>query len=105
MGRCRCPKLQHNATHRRGRLISRKLPRRDGGAMGSQRSPGPLQVRAAREAFLSGDRDPQGVRPEVLASWRRCELNGVNPDRLAIPYTTDFEPESNPYRIATPILH
>jgi transcriptional regulator of acetoin/glycerol metabolism len=61
-------------------------------------------VRAAREAFLSGDRDPKGVRPQVLASWRRCELNGVNPDRLAIPHTTDFEPESKLYRIAKPIL-
>jgi transcriptional regulator of acetoin/glycerol metabolism len=54
------------------------------------------QLRAARDAFLSGDETtPDGVRPEILASWRRSELSGVDSDRLALPYLDDFAPRSS----------
>ncbi|MFW6330101.1 MAG: PAS domain S-box protein [Gemmatimonadota bacterium] len=37
---------------------------------------------AARERFLDGDASPPGVRPVVLASWRRSQSYGVHPSRL-----------------------
>jgi sigma-54 dependent transcriptional regulator, acetoin dehydrogenase operon transcriptional activator AcoR len=63
------------------------------------------QVKAAREAFLSGQATPEGVRSEILTSWRRCELSGVNADRLALPFSPDFDPRlSKLYLAAEPVL-
>jgi transcriptional regulator of acetoin/glycerol metabolism len=67
--------------------------------------PRATQVRAAREAFLSGDVTPEGVRSEILASWRRCEMSGVDSDRLALPFSEDFYPQASKlYVAAEPIL-
>jgi transcriptional regulator of acetoin/glycerol metabolism len=63
------------------------------------------QIRQAREAFLSGEEAPPGVRSEILASWRRCELNGVNADRLVLPLSPDFDPRgSKLFLAAEPVL-
>ncbi|MGH2689424.1 MAG: hypothetical protein ACRDKW_11530, partial [Actinomycetota bacterium] len=59
----------------------------------------------AREAFLSGDQMPGGVRPPVLASWRRSELCGVDAERPVLPFFADAQPaESKLYSAAHPIL-
>lgn len=63
------------------------------------------RVRAAREAFLSGHDAPDGVRSEILTSWRRSELSGVNADRLSLPFSPGFDPQvSKLYVAAEPIL-
>lgn len=51
------------------------------------------RTKAARDAFLSGT-PPDGVRSEILASWRRCEASGVDPDRLVVPFFPDLEPQT-----------
>lgn len=38
---------------------------------------------AARDRYVAGEGAPAGVRPVVLASWRRSREHGVDPDRLA----------------------
>lgn len=62
------------------------------------------RLRAAREEFLSGSL-PEGVRSEILASWRRCEASGVNPERLVVPFFPDLEPQTNKlFLAAEPVL-
>jgi transcriptional regulator of acetoin/glycerol metabolism len=66
---------------------------------------GAAPLRAAREAFLSGDSMPDGVRREILESWRRSKMSGVDVDRLNVPFTTDFQPDvSKLYLAASPVL-
>jgi sigma-54 dependent transcriptional regulator, acetoin dehydrogenase operon transcriptional activator AcoR len=67
--------------------------------------PNSTQIRVAREAFLSGEDTPRDVRTEIVESWRRSKLSGVDGDRLQIPFLADFEPECNKlFLAATPIL-
>jgi transcriptional regulator of acetoin/glycerol metabolism len=62
------------------------------------------RLRAAREAFLSGG-SADGVRSEILASWRRSEASGVDPDRLVVPFFPDLEPQTNKlFLAAEPVL-
>ena len=66
---------------------------------------GAVSLRAAREAFLSGDSTPDGLRREILESWRRSKMSGVDVDRLNVPFTTDFQPDvSKLYLAARPVL-
>ena len=62
------------------------------------------RLRGAREAFLSGN-SPAGVRSEILASWRRCEASGVDPDRLVVPFFPDLDPKTSKlFLAAEPVL-
>jgi transcriptional regulator of acetoin/glycerol metabolism len=63
------------------------------------------RVRAARAAFLSGDDDPAGVRSQIVQSWRRCRMSGVDADRPDLPFLPDPEVgTSKLYLAAQPIL-
>jgi sigma-54 dependent transcriptional regulator, acetoin dehydrogenase operon transcriptional activator AcoR len=62
-------------------------------------------VRAAREAFLAGDRFPDGIRLPILASWQRSELCGADPDHPLLPFFADARSEEHRlYVAARPIL-
>jgi sigma-54 dependent transcriptional regulator, acetoin dehydrogenase operon transcriptional activator AcoR len=62
------------------------------------------RVKAARDAFLGGGA-PEGVRSEILASWRRSEASGVDPDRLVVPFFPDLEPQTSKlFLAAEPVL-
>lgn len=67
---------------------------------------GPGLLRASRERFLSTGHVPAaGVREEIAASWRRSRLNGVNPERLDVPYEPDqVNQESRLCRAANPVM-
>lgn len=54
------------------------------------------------ERFQSGD-EPTDLRPEVLTSWRRSRLHGVDPEHVDVPFT-DADPDTRLARIAVPIL-
>jgi transcriptional regulator of acetoin/glycerol metabolism len=63
-----------------------------------------VRVRAARQAFLSGER-AAGVRSEILASWRRSKASGVGVDRLDVPHLDGFQPQASKlYLAAKPVL-
>lgn len=47
--------------------------------------------------------DP-GVRPSVLASWRRCRFHGLRPDALDVDYSDDLDWEGDLVRTARPVL-
>jgi len=62
-------------------------------------------VRAAREAFLAGDRFPDGIRAPILASWQRSELCGADPERPLLRFFADARSEEHRlYVAARPIL-
>jgi sigma-54 dependent transcriptional regulator, acetoin dehydrogenase operon transcriptional activator AcoR len=68
-------------------------------------TPSSARVRAARAAFLSGDDEPAGVRPEVARSWRRSRVSGVDADGPQLPFFPDLKPgTSKLYLAAQPIL-
>jgi sigma-54 dependent transcriptional regulator, acetoin dehydrogenase operon transcriptional activator AcoR len=56
-----------------------------------------------REYLLSGELDRIQARPEIIQSWRRCRMSGVDPDRLELRY----EPPAGEGRLvrrAVPLL-
>lgn len=56
-----------------------------------------------REHLLSGELDRIHARPEIVRSWRRCRMSGVDPDRLELRY----EPPAGEGRLvrrAVPLL-
>ncbi len=62
-------------------------------------------LRAGREAFLAGTPQPDGIRPQILASWRRSAQSGVDCDHPVMPYLADFEPQTSKlYLAARPVL-
>ena len=79
-----------------------------GGATGGtdMRSPtSSARLGAARAAFLAGDDEPVGVRPEIARSWRRSRMSGVEADGPELPFFPDFETvTSKLYLAAQPIL-
>jgi sigma-54 dependent transcriptional regulator, acetoin dehydrogenase operon transcriptional activator AcoR len=54
------------------------------------------------ERFQAGE-EPTDVAPEVLTSWRRSRLHGVDPEHVDVPFT-DADPDTRLARIAVPIL-
>jgi sigma-54 dependent transcriptional regulator, acetoin dehydrogenase operon transcriptional activator AcoR len=60
--------------------------------------------RAARERFLGGAGLDPSVRPEISASWRRSQLNGVAPDRLPELHVGELDVDSRLLRAAVPVL-
>lgn len=69
--------------------------------------PRPRAVDRARSQFFTGDRfDVDGVRDEILRSWRRSRLLGADPSpsEWELPYDPRFDRESPLLRAATPVL-
>ncbi len=61
-----------------------------------------MDTATAWERFHAGE-DPQGVRGEVLTSWRRSRFSGVDPEHAGVPYVeTDLDTHFT--RVATPIM-
>jgi transcriptional regulator of acetoin/glycerol metabolism len=55
-----------------------------------------------RERLLAGEVERIPRRPEIVESWRRSRLSGVDPDQLELPQA---RPEENRFsRTATPVL-
>ncbi|GAA4680495.1 helix-turn-helix domain-containing protein [Pseudonocardia yuanmonensis] len=55
-----------------------------------------------RERLLAGEVERIPRRPEIVESWRRSRLSGVDPDQLELPQA---QPEENRFsRTATPVL-
>ncbi len=54
------------------------------------------------ERFQAGE-EPEDVSPEVLTSWRRSRLHGVDPEHVDVPFT-DADTDTRLARIAVPIL-
>ncbi|MCE0762899.1 GAF domain-containing protein [Pseudonocardia kujensis] len=55
-----------------------------------------------RERLLAGEVERIARRPEIVASWRRSRLSGVDPDQLELPQA---QPEESRFsRTATPVL-
>jgi len=62
-------------------------------------------VSRARDRILSGEEAVQlAIRPEILASWRRCQASGVQADRFDVPYQRDVETDCRLERAAKPVL-
>lgn len=57
-----------------------------------------------RELLQAGDLERISARAEILQSWQRCRLNGVDPDRLNLRYRPPVA-ESRLKRAALPLLH
>ncbi|HZF91439.1 SpoIIE family protein phosphatase [Streptomyces sp.] len=53
-----------------------------------------------------GDRVPPaaGVRPEILASWKRSQSLGIDREQAALPIESDLDPDSRLIRAAAPVL-
>ncbi|WP_345585565.1 SpoIIE family protein phosphatase [Streptomyces prasinosporus] len=53
-----------------------------------------------------GGRTPPaaGVRPEILASWRRSQSLGIAREGAALPIESDLDPDSRLIRAAAPVL-
>ena len=64
-----------------------------------------MQTRAAWERFQLGETDADllGVPREILTSWRRSRLSGVDPTRLRLPYA-EVDQDSRLARAARPVL-
>ncbi|MER7106584.1 SpoIIE family protein phosphatase [Streptomyces sp. NPDC000229] len=45
-----------------------------------------------------------GVRPEILASWRRSRSLGIDTEGAALPVGSDLDPDSRLIRAAAPVL-
>ncbi|SFL14723.1 sigma-54-dependent Fis family transcriptional regulator [Geodermatophilus ruber] len=69
------------------------------------------RVREAKHDVLSRDpftvrpADHPGVRPEVVASWRRSLLAGVDPNATRFPVDDPFEPRTRLASVAQPIMN
>ncbi|GAA2408381.1 hypothetical protein GCM10010420_40880 [Streptomyces glaucosporus] len=51
------------------------------------------------------ERSPDaGVRAEILASWRRSHLLGIDRERTTLPVESDLDPDSRLVRAAAPVL-
>lgn len=61
-------------------------------------------VLRARAAFLNGDECPSGVRPEILASWRRSALLGAQPDIPTLPFRAEGDGQDVLHIAARPVL-
>ncbi len=62
------------------------------------------RARQALEQFLSGA-TPDGIRSEILASWTRCRVEGVEPSQLALTYCAEVDPSNSKlFRAAKPVL-
>jgi len=61
-----------------------------------------MSTAAAWERFHAGE-EPRGVRGEVLMSWRRSRLHGVDPEHVEVPHV-ETELDSHFVRVATPIM-
>jgi transcriptional regulator of acetoin/glycerol metabolism len=77
----------------------------------SSRAGGTAQVERARETFLSAgvldaarSADQDTPPPNVLDSWRRCQLLHVHPDRVELPYVREPDEGSRLTRAAAPVL-
>lgn len=65
-----------------------------------------MRVRTAWERFQLGTGDDGaelGVRAEILTSWRRSRLSGVDPNGLDVPWS-DVDDDSRFVRAARPVL-
>jgi sigma-54 dependent transcriptional regulator, acetoin dehydrogenase operon transcriptional activator AcoR len=64
-----------------------------------------MQTRAAWERFQLGETDADllDVPREILTSWRRSRLSGVDPTRLQLPYA-EADQDSRLARAARPVL-
>ncbi|MFC5994608.1 sigma-54-dependent Fis family transcriptional regulator [Pseudonocardia hispaniensis] len=61
-----------------------------------------MRTGTAWEQFQTGE-EPRDVRGEVLTSWRRSRINGVDPEYVDVPYVeTDVDTQF--VRVAVPIL-
>ncbi|WP_461063715.1 SpoIIE family protein phosphatase [Streptomyces pseudoechinosporeus] len=58
----------------------------------------------SRERFLQGEPVEAGVRDLISNSWQRCRSLGLSPDRCALPYQEDFDPDGRLVRAAGPVL-
>ncbi|WP_436847843.1 SpoIIE family protein phosphatase [Streptomyces coeruleorubidus] len=58
----------------------------------------------AHERFLAGAHVDADVRGSVLDSWKRCRSVGLEPHRLALPYTPDLALDDRFLRAADPVL-
>ncbi|MEU6809970.1 SpoIIE family protein phosphatase [Streptomyces sp. NPDC046831] len=45
-----------------------------------------------------------GIRPEILASWRRSQARGIDREGAALPVEHDLDPDSRLVRAAAPVL-
>jgi DNA-binding CsgD family transcriptional regulator len=63
-----------------------------------------LALRDALRGFLTGADVVRPVRPEVVASWRRAALVGLEPERFEPSYDPDVERETRLERAAAPVL-
>jgi DNA-binding CsgD family transcriptional regulator len=63
-----------------------------------------LALRDALRGFLTGADVVRPVRPEVVASWRRAALVGLEPERFEPSYDPDVEQGTRLERAATPVL-
>lgn len=62
-------------------------------------------VARSRERFLAVDeRPPQGVRQEIVASWRRSRHSGVEADRLAPQFVDHADGDTPLTRSVDPVL-
>ncbi len=59
-------------------------------------------VATAWERFHAGD-EPAGVRGEVLTSWRRSRLSGVDPEHVQPPHV-GADPDTELARVGVPVL-
>ncbi|MCE0763753.1 hypothetical protein LWC35_12665 [Pseudonocardia kujensis] len=65
-----------------------------------------MKTRTAWERFqFEGERGDGAlqVRSEILTSWRRSRLSGVDPSRLSLPHS-DIDPDTRFARAARPVL-
>jgi sigma-54 dependent transcriptional regulator, acetoin dehydrogenase operon transcriptional activator AcoR len=63
-----------------------------------------LALRDALRGFLTGADVVRPVRPEVVASWHRAALVGLEPERFEPSYDPDVERETRLERAAAPVL-
>lgn len=62
-----------------------------------------MQGRVAWEDFQGG-KERVGIREDILTSWRRSQLSGVNPQAVEF-FRTDIDVESRFARIAIPLMN
>ena len=65
-----------------------------------------MKTRTAWERFQTEGERSDGalpVRSEILTSWRRSQLSGVDPSRLSLPHF-DIDPDTRFARAARPVL-
>jgi DNA-binding CsgD family transcriptional regulator len=62
-------------------------------------------LREALSEFLTGAGIPRPVRAEIVESWRRVALHGLQPDRFDPPYDPDVEQDGRLERAAAPVMN